>query len=95
MATRRWPKGTWMKLTSKDTLRALMKQRGLSYADVGRAAGCHKTMISALANGYRPSCTPKLAERIAQCLAVPLEVLFVPNASADSGHIVQRGRKVA
>lgn len=95
MATRRWPKGTWMKLTSKDTLRALIKQRDLSYADVGRAAGCHKTMVSALANGYRPSCTPKLAERISKCLGVPLEVLFVPQASAVGGSSDKVGRKVA
>lgn len=95
MATRRWPKGTWMKLTSKDTLRALIKQRDLSYADVGRAAGCHKTMVSALANGYRPSCSPRLAERISKCLGVPLEVLFVPQASAASGGSDKTARKVA
>lgn len=95
MATRRWPKGTWMKLTSKDTLRALIKQRDLSYADVGRAAGCHKTMISALANGHRTSCTWELAERIAQCLAVPSEVLFVANASAVSGSNNKSRKKVA
>lgn len=85
MALRRWPKGTWMKLTSKDTLRALIKQRGLSYADLGQMAGCHKTMISALVNGHRPSCSPELAERIARCLGVPSEVLFVHQTSADGG----------
>ena len=84
-----------MKLTSKDTLRALIKQRGLSYADVGRAAGCHKTMISALANGHRTSCTSKLGERIALCLGVPSEVLFVAHASAASGQNDKKQGKAA
>lgn len=93
MTKKRWPKGTWMKLTSKETLRALIKQRGYSYADVGRMADCHKTMISALVNGHRTSCTPGLAEHIVLCLGVPLEVLFVPKASASSGN--NDKRKVA
>lgn len=74
-----------MKLCSKDVLRAMIKSRGLSYEDVGRAAGCHRSMISALVNGHRSSCTPALGERIALCLGVPIEVLFVPNVSAVSG----------
>lgn len=82
---RRWPKGTWMRLTSKDTLRALIKQRGLSYGDIGQMADCHRTMISQLVNGNRTSCTPELAERIALCLGVPSEVLFVAQASAATG----------
>lgn len=82
---RRWPKGTWMRLTSKDTLRALIRQRGLSYGDIGKMADCHRTMISQLVNGNRTSCTPELAERIALCLGVPSEVLFVAQASAASG----------
>ena len=86
---RRWPKGTWMKLTSRDTLRALIKQRGMSYEDVGRAAGCHRSMISALVNGHRTSCTTKLGERISLCLGVPSEVLFVAKPSAASGHVVK------
>lgn len=95
MALRRWPKGTWMKLTSKDTLRALIKQRGLSYADLGRMADCHKTMISALVNDHRDSCTPELAERISVALGVPSEVLFVPKGSAVGGSNDKRGGKAA
>lgn len=83
---RNWPKGTWMKLISKDTLRALIKQRGLSYGDIGDLVGCHRSMISQLANEHRTSCTPILAEKIAICLGVPLEVLFVQRTSAVSGH---------
>lgn len=91
---RRWPKGTWMKLTSKDTLRALIKQRGLSYGDIGEMAGCHRTMVSQLVNGNRTSCTPELAEKIALCLGVPSEVLFVAHPSASSGQNI-KGRRAA
>jgi transcriptional regulator with XRE-family HTH domain len=81
---KRWPKGTYMKLTSKDTLRALIEQRRLSYADIGTMAGCHRSMVSQLVNGHRTSCKPALAERIALCLGVPSEVLFVAHPSAGS-----------
>lgn len=92
---KRWPKGTWMKLTSQATLRALIKQRGMSYEDVGRACNCHRSMISALVNGYRTSCTPQLAERIALYLGVPREVLFEAKTSAPSGHDDKPLRKVS
>jgi len=92
---RRWPKGTWMKLTSQDTLRALIKQRGMSYEDIGRACDCHRSMISALVNGHRTSCTPQLAERIALYLGVPSEVLFVAKAPAGSGQNDKPRKKVA
>lgn len=92
---RRWPEGTWMKLTSKDTLRALIKQRGLSYGDIGTMAGCHRSMVSQLANGHRTSCTPPLAERIALCLGVPSEVLFVAQTSAPSGQNDKRKARAA
>ena len=75
-----------MKLNSKDTLRALIKQRGLSYSEVGEMSDCHRTMVSALVNGHRSSCTPELAERLARCLSVPVEVLFAPQAPTASGH---------
>lgn len=84
---RRWPKGTWMKFKpeSPDVLRALMKSRGMSYADVGRGAGCHRSMISALVNGHRNSCTDELADRIALVLGIPTEVLFAPQVPTASG----------
>lgn len=77
-----------MELTSKDTLKALMKQRGFSYERLARYAGCHKSFIGALAidgpNGKR-SCTTDLAENIAEALEVPLEILFVPRVPTSSG----------
>jgi len=92
---RNWPKGTWMKLTSKDTLRALIKQKGLSYRDIGDLADCHRSMISQLANGHRTSCTPILAEKIAVCLGVPREVLFVERTSAASGYNAKQMKALA
>ena len=95
MARKRWPRGTWMKLTGKAILRALIEQRGLSYGDLGSLANCHRSMISALVNGHRTSCTPELAERIAMSLNVPLEVLFVPKLSAPSSRNDHSQRKAS
>lgn len=85
---RRWPKGTWMRLTSGKILRGLMDTKRLSNEDVARHAEVGRTFISALVNERRTSCTPKVAERIAERLEVPLEMLFVPRQSAVSGHNV-------
>lgn len=82
---RRYPKGTWMKLQSKETLLALMGQRKFSYGRLARYAGCSKSFISHLTSGRKNTCTPALAERIAEALEVPTEILFVPGESADSG----------
>lgn len=89
---RRWPKGTWMKLTSAATLRALMAQRGLSLDRLARYAGCSKSFISHLTSGRKTTCTPRLAGEIAEALSVPLEILFVPSTSAASGQTIRTGR---
>lgn len=87
---KRWPKGTWMRLTSGNLLRALMDAKRLSNADVALHAKVGRTFISALTNERKTSCTPQVAERIAERLEVPLEVLFVPRASAASGQNLKR-----
>lgn len=74
-----------MKLKSGTLLREMMNTRGSSNADLALAAGCGRTFISALVNGRRTSCTPKVAERIAGYFQVPVEVLFDPRTSAGSG----------
>jgi plasmid maintenance system antidote protein VapI len=74
-----------MKLRSGPLLRELMNTKGLSNADVALSAGCGRTWISALVNERRTSCTPALAERIAERIQVPVEVLFDPRPSASSG----------
>lgn len=92
---RRWPKGTWMRLTSGKVLRGLMDAKHLSNADVALSAKVGRTFISALVNERRTSCTPVVAERIAERLQVPLEVLFAPKTSAVSGNNDNRKARVA
>ena len=75
-----------MQITHRATLRALTEQRGLSYAGLARLAGCSKPFIGHLASGHKTGARPELAERIAEALAVPVDVLFVPEQSIDSGH---------
>lgn len=81
----KWPKGVWMKLANANTLCALMEQRDMSMGTLARYAGCSKGFISHLTSGRRSTCTPLLAERIAEALNVPVEVLFVPGKSAVGG----------
>ena len=87
---RRWPKGTWMKLTSPDTLRALIAQRGFSYERLARYSGVSKSFVSHLTAGRKSTCKPETAENIAEALDVPLEILFVQHESADSGRSSNR-----
>lgn len=87
---KRWPKGTWMKVTSAETLKALMKQKGFTGARLARYAGCHESMISLLRSGRRGSCGDRLAVNIAEALGVPLEILFVPNMPSTAGQNVKR-----
>lgn len=91
---KRWPKGTWMRLKSGALLRELMNTKHLSNADVALHAKCSRTWISALVNERRTSCTPAIAQRIAERLEIPVELLFDPKPSAVSGHSDKR-QKVA
>lgn len=84
---RRWPKGTWMRLTSPDTLKALMAQRQFSLDRMARYAGCSKGMVSHLTSGRKRSCSAQLAENIAEALEVPLEILFVPQVVTSSARL--------
>lgn len=73
-----------MRLKDGTLLRGFMNVRGASNADVALAAGVGRTFISALVNGRRTSCTPKVAERIAGYFQVPVESLFDPKTSTGS-----------
>lgn len=75
---KRWPKGSWMRLTSSATLRALMAQKGFSHRRLARYCDlAGPGMIDHLVSGRRTSCTPRLASFIAEALDVPLDLLFV------------------
>lgn len=74
-----------MRLADADMLRALMRRRGVSYADLARSAGVSKGFISHLTAGRKKTCTPRVALRIAERLDVDLEFLFVPSISSAEG----------
>lgn len=96
MTKRRWPKGTWMRLTSADTLKALMGQKNISHERLARYVGCSRGFISHLTAGRKPSCSAELAERIVEALDVPLQVLFVPSDSTDGRSFPKyKGRNAA
>lgn len=88
----RYAKGTWMRLTSPATLRALMGQRGFSNSRTARYSGCSPSFIAHLLVGRKTTCTPALAQRIAEALDVPLDILFVPTVSTPRGHVDNRVR---
>ncbi|MEU7221138.1 helix-turn-helix transcriptional regulator [Nocardia iowensis] len=73
-----------MRLTSGETLRALMRQRGDTMDSLARKAGCSRSFIGQLCKEAKRSCTPELAARIAEALAVPSDLLFVSREHADS-----------
>lgn len=82
---KRWPKGTWMKLRSKEILNAFMDDKEFSNGRLAQYAGCSRTFIGYLRTGHKTSCTPALAERIAEALNTPLVALFDARPSAGSG----------
>jgi len=77
-----------MKLTSADTLRALMAQKQVSYADLAATAEVSKGFISHLTSGRKNTCTPKVADRIVRRLDIPLQVLFMPSAPSTAGRSI-------
>jgi hypothetical protein len=75
-----------MRLVSRDILRAFVgpeDTKKISGRKLARAAGCHPSFIDHLLTGRRRSCTPVMATRIAEVLAVPVEVLFVPEIPSN------------
>lgn len=79
-----WPRGTWMRLTSSTTLRALMDQREMSLSRLARYAGVSKGFIAHLRADRKSTCTPAVAQRIAEALDVPLALLFVPSVAMST-----------
>lgn len=79
-----------MRLQSGDTLRALIRQRGLNQSRLAADAGCSPSFINGLCAGAKTSCSDALADRIAEALEVPTDVLFAPTESRDTVHMSQR-----
>lgn len=84
-----------MKLTSPDTLRALMAQKDVSLTDLAAAAQVSRGFISHLRAGRKKTCTPRVADAIARRLDLPLEILFVPSVSITEGSNGNQHRRVA
>ena len=79
-----------MKLRSPEILQAFMNDKNFSVARLARCADCSKSFIGFLRTGAKTSCTPALAERIAEALDVPLVALFEAKTSAGSGQNAKR-----
>lgn len=95
MTYTRYPKGSWMRLQSGETLRALINQRGFSMSRMGRYADVSPSFIHGLCTGVKRSCKPRTAERIAEALDVPIGVLFVLHESSDRGQNINTGGSAA
>lgn len=67
-----------------------MDQKNFSTARLGRYTECSKSFIHRLCTGEKRSCSPKLAERIAEALDVPIGLLFVLEESPDVGRDIPK-----
>lgn len=91
---RRRPKGTWMKLRSAELLRAFVgpeDSKKMSARRLARATGVTPGFINHLTSGRRSSCLPVTADRIAQVLDVPTEVLFEERLTTAERPTVKQG----
>jgi hypothetical protein len=92
---RRWPKGTWMRLKSPELLRAFVgdplkdASKRMSGRQLAKYVDVHPSFIDHLLAGRRTSCEPGTAERIAEVLGVPLNVLFDPKVPTTARQTVQ------
>lgn len=92
----RYPAGTWMRLESGAKLRKRMNDEQRSLADVARYAGVSRGFISHLTAGREKTCTPRVAQRIAEIVNRDVEELFevhVPPASCRT--VKSQARRVA
>lgn len=95
---RRRPKGTWMKLRSAALLRALVgpeKDKVMSGRKLARYADVHPSFIDHLLHERRRGCEPLTADRIAEALGVPTEVLFEEKVSTTERPSVKRKTPIA
>lgn len=98
--SRRWPKGTWMRLISAGRLRAFvgpepgkkMSARRLALRVINPETGrpISASFIDHLLAGRKTSCTPKVAERIAEALEVPIDILFDPRAPSGARPVTKQ-----
>jgi transcriptional regulator with XRE-family HTH domain len=74
-----------MQLVSKERLRSFVgpePEKKMSGRRLARAIDVHTSFIDHLMSGRRTSCKPVTAQRIAEALDVPLDILFVPSTAS-------------
>lgn len=78
-----------MRLRSAEVLRAFVgpePSKRMSGRKLARAAGVHPSFINHLTAGREDSCTPPTADRIADALGVPTDVLFEERVTSAARH---------
>lgn len=82
-----------MRLVSPQRLRSFVgpeADKKMSGRKLARYADVHPSFVDHLLSGRRRSCTPKVAQRFAEALEVPLDVLFVPTVPSSTGPIAKQ-----
>lgn len=86
-----------MRLKSVDLLRAFVvtkedvdahragkpTEQKMSQRHLAERANVHHSFINHLTSGRKNSCEPQTAERIAEALGVPINVIFLPEEPTD------------
>lgn len=104
-----WPKGTYMRISQDRLRAYVLTKDDMDLINSGRAdrvdsrkisqrllaerAQVAPSFINHLTAGRKRSCTPEVAERIAEALEVPLRALFDPEISPVAGHSINRQTK--
>jgi hypothetical protein len=87
-----------MKLISRDRLRAFVgpePDKKISGRKLARYIDRHPSFIDHLLSGRKNTCLPVTAQRIAEVLEVPVEILFVPTAPSAAREAVARRVKAS
>jgi hypothetical protein len=77
-----------MQLINSDRLRSFVgpePSKKMSGRRLARYIETHPSFVDHLLSGRRKSCRTTTAERIAEALDVPLEILFVPVTPSSAG----------
>jgi DNA-binding Xre family transcriptional regulator len=86
---RYWKEGTYMKLRSPDTFKALMASRNVTVRELADLAKCSPAMIGHLRTGWKTEHSPDLAERIAGALRCRVEDLYEVSNDKDRAYFHQ------
>lgn len=104
-----WPKGTYMRISQDRLRAYVLTKGDMDLINSGRAdrvdnrkisqrllaerAQVAPSFINHLTSGRKRSCTPEVAERIAEALEVPIRALFDPEVSSTTRQPINRQTK--